>query len=136
LPSPSATVFTSLILLATGVQQAFAQGNGLDHSQNIQQLLPKAAVDSQLDERGWMHLLTPAQDETPSRSCGAAFEIFAHVGPNALKLFYGTNAAYCGFDRCNIVVGHRGTRHSPLLRLARLRRASCLMQTCLMKMET
>lgn len=111
--------------MIASAQHAFAQGKGSNHSQNIQnndgvavqinvkQALRKAAVASQLDDRGWMRLLTPAHEQPPSSNCS--------IPPTALKVFYGTNVAYCMPDSCDVVAGQRGTTKSPLITVRRVK---------------
>lgn len=131
MPSPSTTVFT-LLILVVATRFAVAQGNGSNHSQNIQtnngvsvqinvkQALRKAAAASQIDERGWMRLLTPAHEESPSSDCSAG-EGPHSIPPTALKVFYGTNVAYCMPDGCDIVAGRRGTTTSPLITVRKVK---------------
>jgi hypothetical protein len=131
-PSPSTTVFTVLVLMAATARCSVAQGNGSNHSQNIQtnngvsvqlniqQNLRKAAAASQLDEHGWMRLLTPAHEEPPSSKCSVGDGPFS-IPPTALRVFYGTNVAYCMPDGCDVVAGRRGTTTSPLITVRKVK---------------
>jgi hypothetical protein len=108
------------------VIHAGAQGNGSNHSQNIHQNngiviqenvavnLRNAARESMLDERGWMRLLTPANEQDPPNPC-QAFEARHPIDKRAVAVFYGTNVAYCKKETCVIVNAARGDVSSPLL---------------------
>jgi hypothetical protein len=122
----SAAVLTAFALLVINVKHAGAQGNGSNHSQNIHENngiavqsnvvvnLRKAARESMLDERGWMRLLTPANEQDPPNPC-EAFESLHPIDKTAVAVFYGTNVAYCKKETCVIVDAARGDVSSPLL---------------------
>jgi hypothetical protein len=129
----------ALTLLIAMSTQAFAQGNGSNHSQNIrtnngvvvqlnvQQNLQKAAAASMLDERGWMRVLTPANDPTPSDYCNAPNQVgLSQIPPKDLKIFYGSNLAYCSYDHCNIVVAEVGKENVPLISAQRIKKGIVL----------
>jgi hypothetical protein len=132
LASFSAPALTLLLLLAVGSPHLIAQGDGSNHSQNIQRnngvavqnnvkiILRNAARNSMLDERGWMRLLTPANEKDPANPC-ADWEAQHRVDETTVRIFYGTNATYCRQNTCDIVVAERASTLAPLLTIHRVK---------------
>lgn len=106
-----------ILLVAVGVLRAKAQGNGSHHSQNVkinngtivqnnvEQALRQAAKLSDVDERGWMRVLVPADQPSPviPPRCDSMLSGDTR-GQHPLKIFLGEhNFSQCSGTSCTVI---------------------------------
>jgi hypothetical protein len=97
--------------------QNIKTNNGISVQVNVEQSLRKSAANAQIDERGWMRLLTPSGEESPQNACATIEKNVA----NDLTVFMGASAAVCTTTSCTVIAGVKGDRVSPLVSIERIR---------------
>ena len=99
----------SLLRTANGQnKQEITENHGLVVQNNTTQILQRAAKENNIaDDRGWMRVLLPASEPTPPVPAKC------EIPRDALKVFYGSNLAYCSESSCSILDGVKGGMMSP-----------------------